>query len=194
MKKINKEVKFILKDESIIEKLRNSSAILIGGTKERTIRYDDMDGKLEKEGKYIRVRTGFDNIISLKERIEQNKDEKIFKRRDIEIEVDDVENLDYLLKGLGLRQVGVMEKYRLKWNYNGNIINLDELPFGLFLEIHGEEERIFEIIEELDINKEDIFIGTYWDIFETYKKQNDKLSTQTNIMFEDGYSYLLAKL
>ena len=194
MEKINKELKFILKDSSIIEKLRNSNAVLIGGSKEKTIRYDDKDNNLEKQGKFVRVRTGFDNIISLKEKINETNDDTVFIRKDVEIEVDDVDNLDHLLKGIGLKQVGIMEKYRLKWNYNGNMINLDELPFGLFLEIHGEEESIFKIVEELNIDNEKMFIGTYWDIFDIYKSKNKNLKNEVNIMFEEGYSYLLAKL
>ena len=192
MEKINKEVKFILKDSNIIEKLRNNKAVLIGGKKETTIRYDDEKCNYEKVGKFIRVRTGFNNIISIKEKLEEKDDDKVFKRKDIEIEVDDVNNLQYLLESLGLKQVGIMEKYRLKWDYKGNTINLDELPFGLFLEIHGEEDSIFKIINELEIDKEEMFIGTYWNIFDIYKKENE-IKDENNIIFEDGYSYMLAK-
>ena len=139
---LNSEIKIKIKDpEEIIYKLREKSAILVGGAKEITTRYDFKENELEKKGKYIRTRTGFNNIISVKEKITDNNEE-ILTRNDIEVEISNIKNMKYILKSIGLIPKFQMEKYRLKWMFNGNTINLDELFFGCYMEIHGSKEEI----------------------------------------------------
>ena len=190
---ISKEVKLKIKDKNqIIKKLKSKNAVLIGGCKETSTRYDDKEGSYEKKGEFIRLRSGLKNTITLKEKVDE-EDSKILTRNDIEIEVDKIREIKYILKKLGLNPVYTMEKYRLKWLYNENEINIDELLFGCFLEIHGKEDKIWEILEELELKKENIIEGTYWDIFEEFKKTNEKYKNETNIKFPEGYSYKLAE-
>ena len=163
---VSKEVKFSLQDNpNIIKELKRKQAVLVGAYKEKTIRYDDKYESLEKRGKFIRVRSGLKNIISIKEKIEDDDEQKVFKRNEIEVEIGDIKKMQYILENIGLKETYTMEKYRLKWQYDDAEINLDELPFGLFLEIHGEEEKIEKVSNELGLNKNNIIIGTYWDIF-----------------------------
>lgn len=191
---ISKEVKFELKDnEDIIRKLRKKRAVLIGGFKEKTTRYDDENGNYEKDGKFIRVRSGLKNIISFKEKLDDSKDDTILKRNDIEVEIGDISKMQYILEVMGLKKTFTMEKYRLKWKFEDVDLNVDELPFGLFLEIHGEEEQIAKVMEELELARENIVPGTYWDIFEKYKRSNNIEDSIKNIEFEEGYAYRLAK-
>ena len=191
---ISKEVKFELKDnEDIIRKLRKKRAVLIGGFKEKTTRYDDENGNYEKDGKFIRVRSGLKNIISFKEKLDDSKDDTILKRNDIEVEIGDISKMQYILEVMGLKKTCTMEKYRLKWKFEDVDLNVDELPFGLFLEIHGEEEQIAKVMEELELARENIVPGTYWDIFEKYKRSNNIEDSIKNIEFEEGYAYRLAK-
>lgn len=190
---ISKEVKLKIKDKNqIIKKLKSKNAVLIGGCKETSTRYDDKEGRYEKKGEFIRLRSGLKNTITLKEKVDE-EDSKILTRNDIEIEVDNLKGIKYILKKLGLNPIYTMEKYRLKWLYNENEIDIDELLFGCFLEIHGKEDEIWKILEELELKKEDIIEGTYWDIFEEFKKTNEKYKNETNIKFPEGYSYKLAE-
>ena len=190
---ISKEVKLKIKDKNqIIKKLKSKNAVLIGGCKETSTRYDDKEGSYEKKGEFIRLRSGLKNTITLKEKVDK-EDSKILTRNDIEIEVDNLKGIKYILKKLGLNPIYTMEKYRLKWLYNENEIDIDELLFGCFLEIHGKEDEIWKILEELELKKEDIIEGTYWDIFEEFKKTNEKYKNETNIKFPEGYSYKLAE-
>ena len=190
---ISKEVKLKIKDKNqIIKKLKSKNAVLIGGCKETSTRYDDKKESYEKKGEFIRLRSGLKNTITLKEKVDE-EDSKILTRNDIEIEVDNLKGIKYILKKLGLNPVYTMEKYRLKWLYNENEIDIDELLFGCFLEIHGKENEIWKILEELELKKEDIIEGTYWDIFEEFKKTNEKYKNETNIKFPEGYSYKLAE-
>lgn len=186
MKKIKQEVKIDVTDIDIIKKLRNNRAILLGSNQETTIRYDTEDRKYEKSGKYIRVMEGFKNCITLKEKVNEN--DKLFERDEFEIEIDDVENAKIILEKIGLKPILKMQKYRLKWNLDGIRINIDELPFGLYMEIYGNENEIQNVMEKLDIENEEKIIGTYWDIYEQYK---DKHDFNENIIFSKGYNYRL---
>lgn len=190
---INKEIKIKIDDpDKIIGKLRRKSAVLIGGVKETTTRYDSKEDKLEKSGQFIRTRTGFKNIISLKEKIDE-EDENILARNDIEVEISNIKNIQYILEKIGLLPKYTMEKYRLKWIYNGKIINIDELVFGCYIEIHGNEEDIWRIFRELELEEKYIEKGTYWDIFERYKKENFINENIKDIIFPQGYSYKIAQ-
>lgn len=186
MKKVKQEIKIDVTNIDIVKKLRNSKAILLGSKQETTIRYDTEDKKYEKSGKYIRVMEGFKNCITLKEKVNEN--DKLFERDEFEIEIDDVENTKIILEKIGLKPILKMQKYRLKWNINGIRINIDELPFGLYMEIYGNEDEIQNVLKKLEIQDEPKIIGTYWDIYELYK---DKNNFNENIIFSKGYDYKL---
>ena len=98
---------------NIIEMLRKNNAILLGGMGEKIIKY-----KCVEENTDVFLNIGFDNSITVK------KNEKVMKK----ISVDDIDNAKYFLENIGLKKIGTLERYRLKWNYKGSIVNLDELP------------------------------------------------------------------
>lgn len=187
MKRINREVKIDVTNIDIISKLRKNNAILIGSSKEITTRYDTENSSLEKSGKFVRTREGFKKVVSLKEKTSENT--KLFERDEFEVEIDDIENMQIILQKIGLKPVLKMEKYRLKWNLNGIKLNVDELPFGLYLEIHGSEKNIDYIMKKIGIETEEKIVATYWDIYNKYKKENKILDK--DITFSKDYNYKL---
>jgi adenylate cyclase class 2 len=66
------------------------------------------------------------------------------RQREEETEVSDADALAAILEALGYRPALVYEKRRATWRLNDTEVVLDELPFGLFLEIEGEEAAILE--------------------------------------------------
>ncbi len=64
------------------------------------------------------------------------------RQREEETEVADASGLAAILEALGYRPALVYEKRRETWRLAGVEVVLDELPFGLFVEIEGEEGRI----------------------------------------------------
>ena len=66
------------------------------------------------------------------------------RQREEETEVSDAVALASILEALGYRAALVYEKRRATWRLNGTEVVIDELPFGLFLEIEGEESSILE--------------------------------------------------
>jgi len=66
------------------------------------------------------------------------------RQREEETEVSDAAALAAILEALGYRPVLVYEKRRETFRLPGAEVVLDELPFGLFAEIEGEEAAILE--------------------------------------------------
>ena len=56
---------------------------------------------------------------------------------------------------------------------------------GLFIELEGKEDQILKLAQELGL-KEKIIV-TYWDIFEEWKKDQNKEELRDNIVFPDSY-------
>ncbi|HEX8686190.1 MAG TPA: class IV adenylate cyclase [Pyrinomonadaceae bacterium] len=64
------------------------------------------------------------------------------RQREEETEVTDSAALAAILEALGYRPALVYEKRRETWKLAGTEVVIDELPFGLFVEIEGEEADI----------------------------------------------------
>ena len=64
------------------------------------------------------------------------------RQREEETEVADADALAAILEALGYSPALVYEKRRQTWRLAGTEVVIDELPFGLFVEIEGEEADI----------------------------------------------------
>jgi adenylate cyclase class 2 len=61
-----------------------------------------------------------------------------------ETEVECAEAVEEIIKGLGFQKLMVYEKRRKTWRFRQVEVVLDELPFGLFIEIEGDPMAIAE--------------------------------------------------
>ena len=181
---IEKEVKFkVTSQEKIQKKLKELNAKCLGTAFQKTIRFEN-NGKLKKQGLFLRVRSGFKNTITLKSKI-KGASEKIYQREEIEIEISDIEKMRSIIHKLGFADEYIMEKYRTQYNIDDCEIVLDKLPFGNFIEIEGDEEKIFNLIKKLGLNKNKLINKTYWDLFEDYKNTKNKKYLGQNILFKN---------
>lgn len=73
------------------------------------------------------------------------------RQREEETEVSDADALASILEALGYRAALVYEKRRATWRLNETEVVIDELPFGLFVEIEGEESSILETEKLLNL-------------------------------------------
>jgi adenylate cyclase class 2 len=87
-------------------------------------------------------RTASRSVFTYKERRPSKSAVKL--RREDETEVSDPDALADILDALGYRPALVYEKRRATWHVAGVELVIDELPFGLFMEIEGEEHAIIE--------------------------------------------------
>ena len=106
----------------------------------------------------VRIRKTADrSMITFKQRTKSISKEK--QQIEYETEVDDANAARSILENVGLRRVLVYEKKRATYNFRNSEIVLDELPFGLFMEIEGPLTAIAEAemllcIEDLEIEPE----------------------------------------
>lgn len=189
MSYIEKEIKLPIQNIDIFLDILNSiDAKFLGKTFQRTVRMDQDDLSLEKEKKFLRVRSGVKNVITLK--IKKKKENKnVFERTEIETEIKDPEKMAMILFELGFTKEFIMEKYRAEWSYNNTIISFDEMPFGFYIEIEGKEENIYQTVNHLNLDVNKKIIATYWDIFESYKKE--KGIKGDNIVFKKKHQSVL---
>ena len=90
-------------------------------------------------------------ILTYKERFPTRSDIK--HQREDETEVSDPEATELILDALGFTPALVYEKRRETWRLGKTEIVIDELPFGLFMEIEGEEQAIRDIESKLAIKR-----------------------------------------
>jgi len=181
MNKENREIEVKFKIETpqeIIKKLRQLGAQFQGKAFEKTIRFDTENDSLAKQDKFLRLRSGFKNVITFKAKV---ANDKFKEREEIETEVKDQEKMRQILERLGFTKLRVMEKYRQKWNLGGVEIVIDKLPMGTFIEIEGSESEIKKTAEKLELDFQESLTNTYWDLWVEYAKKN-KLSAN-NIVF-----------
>jgi adenylate cyclase class 2 len=173
------EIKFEIKNPNLIRKsLKNLKAKFLGKVFERTIRFDTPNNSLEKKGKFLRLRTGFKNVITFKRKI---KSKNFKERKEIELEISDPEKMEIILKNLGFTKVRIMEKYREKWKLNGTEIVIDRLPMGNFIEIEGKKKSIKKVVNLLGLDFKKCLVCTYWDLWKDFTKK--KGIKNENIVF-----------
>ncbi len=132
---------------------------------ETNLRFDLPDGSLRRDGRVLRLRQSSDIRLTYKGSSE-NRD-GILTRNEIEFTVGDFESAREFLLGLGYRQTAVYEKYRTTYAIENLHIMLDELPYGSFVEIEGENETdIHKIADRLRLDWEAAIPASYLALFE----------------------------
>lgn len=96
-------------------------------------------------------RIGKRGILTYKERLPTRSDIK--QQRENETRVDNPDALELILAALGFTPALVYEKRRETWRLGKVEIVMDELPFGLFMEIEGTEQGIREVESKLAIKR-----------------------------------------
>lgn len=149
------EVKFYVQDlNRIAMRLRELKAHLIQPrVHEINYRYDMPDGSLRRKFKVLRLRKDTEAKFTFKGPSEEH--EGVMKRREIEFAVGDFKAATQFLEALGFEPVVYYEKFRETYELNGAHIMLDELPFGSFVEIEGEDGDLLRRNADL--------LGLRWD-------------------------------
>jgi adenylate cyclase class 2 len=96
-------------------------------------------------------RIGKRGILTFKERFPSRSDIK--HQREDETRVADPDAMELILDALGFTPALVYEKRRETWRLGKAEIVIDELPFGLFMEIEGPEQDIRDIESKLAIKR-----------------------------------------
>lgn len=175
---LEQEFKFKISKEqylNVIEFLKTNDFHYDGYNLERTVRLDTNDEQNSQKGIYFRTKSGFKNTFGFKSKNISNNECNQYN--ECEIEIDSQEKLITILKQLNIIPIRVLEKYRMCWHKNGVIITLDELPYGLYVEIEGEYSKIKIIAELIGFKLDESIDKTYWELADNVN----------NCTFPEGY-------
>ena len=118
-------------------------------------------------------------ILTYKRRVPSEFDVKT--QIEHEVEVSDADTAVSILSELGLQEWLLYEKYRDTWKFKSVEIVLDEVPFGLFMEIEGTVTGIREA--EMVLGLDDLEVE-----HETYPALTARLGTKVGEVTEARFS------
>ena len=131
------------------------------------------------DGKWIRLRTnGLKTTLTIKNLVSSEID----GTQELEIEVDNFERCNLILKELGYEPKGYQENRRCQYLLNGVEIDIDYWPLiPTYLEVEGpQEEAVYNTIKALNI-----------DIKDTTTKDVDSIYKDYGFNLEDVYDLKL---
>lgn len=136
--------------EAVVAALEEFGAEFRGQDNEENIIYSS--DKLVEENAVLRVRRiGERTLLTFKKRLPAISDIK--HQLEEETEVADAEVLMRILAHLGIAPRLIYEKRRRTWRFRSVDVMIDELPFGLYMEIEGAFTAIREAELLLDTEK-----------------------------------------
>ena len=143
-------------------------------------------GILTEQAAVLRVRKIADKtILTYKRRIQNVSDIK--HQIEFETAVENAEEIENIIESLGFQKNLVYEKRRKIWRFRRTEIVLDELLFGLFMEIEGALMAIKEV--EMFLGAED-FLTEH----ETYPLLTMKFGKRNGNLIEARFTYKEEKL
>ncbi len=148
MKDQEQEVKFYVSDLSGIEaRLVDMGAELAQPrTYEKNLRFDTPDKQLANSFRVLRLRQ--DTAARLTFKGPASGVEGVRVRQEIEFVVEDFDAAQALIQALGYRVSMMYEKYRTVYDLGMLHVTLDEMPYGLFVEIEGPDPYSIKIVSQ----------------------------------------------
>jgi adenylate cyclase, class 2 len=117
-------------------------------------------GILEEQQAILRVRKiQGKTVLTYKRNLRNNLGIK--QHTEYETQVSDAQATENIIKSLGFDLEMVYEKRRKTWNLNQVEVVLDELPFGLFMEVEGKVTEIAMIEMLLEAENYEVELNTY---------------------------------
>jgi adenylate cyclase class 2 len=162
-----REVKFFVTDlrKIQIHLLAAGAEIIRPRVFERNLRFDDPAGSLTSAGRLLRLRD--DGMARLTYKDRAHVDDVISEREELEVQVSDFNTAYALLAALGYEVSVQYEKYRTTYQLHDVEVDLDEMPYGYFLEIEGPgAEAIQKAAKLLELNWDARSTLSYITLFE----------------------------
>lgn len=133
--------------EQVLANLAKIGAEFVGEDFEENTLYGG--GILDDKRAVLRVRKkGSKTVLTYKKRVQNDTDIK--HQTEFETIVESTEEIENIIAHLGFTKALVYEKRRKTWRLRDVEIMLDELPFGLYMEIEGSRAAIAEAEMMLD--------------------------------------------
>lgn len=146
------EVKFLLADLDAFRRrlLATGAEQIRPRLFERNVRFDTPDEALRAHFQLLRLRQDDRVRLTFKGPAEETTSEAKV-REEIEVAVGDFATMSAILEKVGFVALQVYEKYRETFHLGEVEVVLDELPFGNFVELEGEETAIRAFAQQLGL-------------------------------------------
>ena len=168
------EIKFkIKKIDDVRKKLLDLGGIFKKPYKQTTYGFFS-DNSIEK-GIFPRIRDEHGKIV-LTVKVRSQKKTNYFERKEYSVKISNVEEGVDIMKSLGYNQIRVFKKVREEWGFKDVEVVLDELYFGVYIEIEGQKEKIEEMVKKLGFENKERITKAYLGLEDDYLK----FTPQTN--------------
>lgn len=147
------EVKFYVPDLTAVR----DKLLALGGTVtkprlyERNIRFDTPEDALLTRRQLLRLRQDGSTKITFKGEPATAVQSEAKVREELEVEVNDFQTAALIFERLGFAPVQIYEKYRETIQLDAVEVMLDEMPFGHFIELEGDEAAIKAVAARLGL-------------------------------------------
>jgi adenylate cyclase class 2 len=164
------EVKFLIEDRrQALKKILALGAVSEGRVFESNVRFDDREDSLMRQGALLRLRRDTRAILTHKSKPARPDGRfKVYNER--EVEVSDFAAMQQILESLGFHPRQIYEKWRETFKLDHAHLCLDEMPFGVFLEIEADPDEIQGIAAALGLAWRRRILMTYLQIFASLKE------------------------
>jgi adenylate cyclase class 2 len=138
------EAKFLVADLAAFRErlLRAGGTLQKERVFEHNVRFDTADNTLLKKGQLLRLRQDASIRVTFKGEVAETASSEAKVREELEVNVTDFNTTAQIFARLGFAPVQVYEKYRETFVLEGIEIVLDEMPYGDFVELEGEDAAI----------------------------------------------------
>jgi adenylate cyclase class 2 len=123
------------------------------------------------QGKLLRLRQDTAARLTYKGEPQTAVDSEARVREELEIEVGDFETTLALLQRVGFEPKQVYEKYRETFRFGLVEVVLDEMPFGDFVELEGDEAAIQAAAAALDLDWNRRILANYLAIMASLQER-----------------------
>ncbi len=164
--------------EQIFINLKEIGAKFVGEDFEENTLY--RGGILDEKHAVLRVRKIDDKtILTYKEPVPNSL---AFKQQiEYETSVENAEEIEKIIENLGFTKALVYEKRRKIWHFRSVEVVLDELPFGIYMEIEGSITAIAEA--EMFLDGENL-----QEEYQTYPRLPERFGVQKEHLIESRFS------
>jgi adenylate cyclase class 2 len=169
------EVKFLdVNKEALRNKLKEEGGILV--YEERLMKrknYDFPDGRLEKDGGWVRIRDEGDSIaLSFKQLLRRD----VNGTKEVMVTVDSFNNACKLMECIGLVLKSYQETMREKWMMGETEVTIDTWPWiPSFVEVEGDTSaEIEEVSRKLGFDFSSGLYGSVEIVYQNYYDVTEK--------------------
>ena len=165
------EIKYHLeRPEPVRDRILALGGTTLGRYFETNIRFEDKAHQLIKNRCLLRLRKDRKTTLTYKSKpLNADPEFKVFQ--ELEVEIDDFTTMRRLLESIGFHKEQMYEKWRETFRIGDATLCIDEMPFGVFLEIEGRRSDIRKWVDRLGFRWERRILFNYLALFEILRSR-----------------------